>query len=72
MVVETEKDEEYWRKKLVRYLGFDVSQRAGRSWKIMYNNVIKAKKDFREMVKLNYAEIVEGLIKEGLILARIF
>jgi len=71
-VVETEKDEEYWRKKLVRYLGFEVSQRTGRSWKITYENVVKFKKNFREMVKLNYAEIVEGLIKEGLILARIF
>ena len=71
-MVETEKDEEYWRKKLVRYLGFEVSQRTGRSWKITYENVVKFKKNFREMVKLNYAEIVEGLIKEGLILARIF
>jgi len=65
LVGEIEKDEEYWRKKLSSYLGFDVSQRVGSSWKIMYENVLKFKKDFYGMIKLNYVEIVEGLIKEG-------
>ena len=64
LVGEVEKDEEYWRKKLSNYLEFEVFSSVG-SWKIMRNNVLKFKKDFYEMIKLNYVEIVAGLIKEG-------
>jgi len=65
LVEEIEKDQEYWRKRLSSYLEFDVFNRADNSWKIMYNKVLKYKKDFYKMVKLNYVEIVAGLIKEG-------
>ena len=65
-IEEVEKDEEYWRRKLSRYLGFEVSQRnEGESWRKMYENVVKAKKDPYKIIELNYVEILAGLIKEG-------
>jgi len=65
-IEEVEKDQEYWRKKLSSYLGFEVSQRnEGESWRKMYENVVKAKKDPYKIIELNYVEILAGLIKEG-------
>jgi len=64
-VEEVEKDEEYWRKRLSNYLDFEVSERVDRSWKEMYKNVAETKKNFDKIVKLNYVEIVSGLLKQG-------
>jgi len=61
-----ESDEEYWRKKLSNYLTpIEISQRVDRNWRKTYKNVLENKKDFFWMVKFNYLEIVEGLIKTG-------
>ena len=63
--MEVEKDEEYWRKKLSYYLGFEVFQRVGESWRKMYENIIKAKKNPYKIIELDYAEILGGLIRHG-------
>jgi len=76
-VEEIEKDQEYWRKRLNNYLGFEVFERvediedseeiedAAEGWKTMYTLVVDAEADFYEMISLNYVEIVAGLIKLG-------
>ena len=64
-IEEVEKDEEYWRRKLSRYLGFEVNDKVGKTWRKMYEKVIKYEKDPYEMIKLDYAEILAGLIVQG-------
>jgi len=63
--LEVEKDEEYWRRKLSRYLGFEILQRMGESWRKMYEKVLKYEKDPYKVIKLDYAEILAGLIGQG-------
>jgi len=64
-IEEVEKDEEYWRKKLSRHLGFEVFQRVGKTWRKIYEKVLKYEKALVCLADLNYLEIVDGLIKQG-------
>jgi len=66
LVKNIENDQEYWRKRLSNYLGFEVFDRVGETWKKMYENVVEMEKDFLGMVRLNYLEIIAGLIKQGI------
>ena len=60
-----EKKQEYWRKRLCVRLKFNVWELYEDSWKIMYEKVIRNRKDFCEMVGFDYTEIVNGMMKRG-------
>jgi len=44
LVKKVEKKEEYWRKRLSNYLGFEVFELVGRSWKKCIKKLYKLKK----------------------------
>jgi len=64
-IEEVEKNQEYWRRKLSRHLGFEVSQRVGESWRKMYENLADDEKELYNSAVYGYEEIVAGLTKEG-------